>query len=527
MRLLKLEELSLDQKLGMVLCARRCNDPLDFQYTLELVRNRAVGCIQVPINDKTADMVKAIREAADYPVLIINDMEQGYPASSIPRLSAMTLAALPEANRHLYLRDFAACIVSEAQHAGFSGTWCPVLDVLHCDGPCSVSRHFGDDPMQVAEAAEHISRVFVENGFVATGKHYPGGNNQPIDTHMAEGQSELTEEELLRFDLVPYLELMKKGLLPAIMTGHRVFSNIDPDRPASLSKPVIDIIRRQGFDGVAFTDSFAMSGILQKYGEENILGMAIAAGNDIILPNYRTGTKTCLEMLKKNYLDGAFDEARLNQAVRRVLTLQEFANPEKHPPLEITEEQRRAPAAAAEDCITVIADEGVCPHLDDPARRRLFVVLTEQDFDEKSIEQEITAGKWYFPKEIEKAVKEQFPGAEVAFIPEFATSRDNDRLLTLATKHDEVVFVTFCTTSAYLGTDCLTRRTEALINAMIVSGKVAAVVHFGNPFAAKPIHHVPRRVFGYNAPPSQIAAIKVLAGNLPARGSLPFKIQFD
>ena len=43
--LLKLEELSLEQKLGMVLCARRFQEN-DVDYIIERVKNHALGCIQ-------------------------------------------------------------------------------------------------------------------------------------------------------------------------------------------------------------------------------------------------------------------------------------------------------------------------------------------------------------------------------------------------------------------------------------------------------------------------------------------------
>jgi len=90
-----------------------------------------------------------------------------------------------------------------------------------------------------------------------------------------------------------------------------------------------------------------------------------------------------------------------------------------------------------------------------------------------------------------------------------------------------VVFITFCTTRPYLGTDCLTRRTEAMINAFNYSGKLSAVLHFGNPFALKTLNHIPRKLFGYMMPQSQLHAIEVLAGKLPAKGTLPFQIEFQ
>ena len=60
-----------------------------------------------------------------------------------------------------------------------------------------------------------------------------------------------------------------------------------------------------------------------------------------------------------------------------------------------------------------------------------------------------------------------------------------------------------------------------------MSGKVSVVLHFGNPFAVKPLLHTPRRLFGYMMPDSQLHAIDVLAGKLEAKGTLPFKIDFE
>ena len=121
-----------------------------------------------------------------------------------------------------------------------------------------------------------------------------------------------------------------------------------------------------------------------------------------------------------------------------------------------------------------------------------------------------------------RAIKEHFPNSDIELIPEFPSPRDNDRVLTAASKYDEVVFVSFCLGAPYTGTDCLTRRIEAVINALALPGKLTALVHFGNPFAMKNLSfHIPRKIFGYSAPASQGPAIEVLAGKYPAKGKNP------
>lgn len=523
-RMLKIEELSTDQKLGMLLCAR-CNSPdeEELQYVLGLIQNHALGCIQVGAH--RPDIMERIHEAADYPILIINDTEMGFPTSDLPKVPLMTLSAC---NNDEYYRVFARGVVSDAKKAGYNGTWGPVVDVLRCDGPCSVRRHFSDDPERVAKAAEIIAKIYADNSYLSCGKHYPGGNEPSHDMHMTNVMSDVTEEALIEFDLAPYRYLMDKGLLPSIMTGHRTYSQIDPEYPASLSKKVIDVIRRMGFDGVCFTDSFAMMAILQQYGEDKINGMAVAAGNDIVLPNYRTPTKKTYEALKKNYYeDGMFTEERLNEAVRRVLAAQERVNTPPVNPTVFTDKDRAVFDDIAKDCITAITDDGVAAALDDVNKKRLFVIVTENDFEEETDSLEIANNKWYYPKRIAAKIKEEFPNAGVVYVPEFPNKVDNEQVLVAATQYEEVVFITSCTTACYLGTDSLTRRIEYLINSLIRSGKVSAVLHFGNPFAVKPLLHTPRRVFGYVMPQSQTYAIEVLAGKIPAKGTLPFRIEYD
>lgn len=257
------------------------------------------------------------------------------------------------------------------------------------------------------------------------------------------------------------------------------------------------------------------------------MGMAVAAGNDIVLPNYRRPNKENYEFLVQNYRDGAFSEERLNEAVRRVLALQAYLGEEPEQPDLFTEKDRELYYAIAKDCITAVNDPGVDAALDKDNKDRLFVVVTESNTANDEMSQESITRSWYEPESIMKKIGEEFPEAEIVTIPEFSTAKQNEKVLLAATRHKEVVFVTFCNTRPYLGTDCLTRRTEAVINSLALSGKLSTVLHFGNPFALKTLFHIPRKIFGYMMPQSQPAAIEVLAGKLEAKGTLPFKVEFQ
>ena len=516
--MLTVEQMTPEQKIGRVLCARRAHVPAELEFTLELIRNEACGCVQVPVNDKAEELIKTLRAAAKYPLLIVNDMERGFPPANLPQVPLVTLAAAGPA----YIRAFATATAAPAKACGFTGTWGPVVDILPTTKKIPSAQRLAGDTAEAATAfGREYLRVFESYRFQGSAKHFPGGSTG-VDTHMAEAISPLDEAALVRDHIPPYITLWREGLLHSLMVGHTQFPKVDPEGyPASLSKKVIDLIRREGFDGLIYTDSLAMMGILQKYGEDGAMVLALNAGNDIILPNYRTPTKVVYDMMVKAYYDGRIDEDRLNEAVRHVMAAEAWCAEAPEDPFPLPENIEQILKNAVRDSITAVCDEGVSVAID-PEERRLFVVLTELDFKADGPTEEIDLGKWYSPSRVIDSIRERFPNADVVTLPEFPTANQNDVMLTKATGFDKVVFVTFCTTAAYQGSDCLTRRVEAVISALAASNKVEALVHFGNPFALRPLPHISRKILGYNAADAQIYAFDVLAGKAEAKGTFPF-----
>ena len=518
--MLKLEQMTPEQKIGRVLCARRFDDEADIEFTLELIRNSACGAVQVVPSAKSGEIIKRLREAADYPLLVIADMERGFQLTNIPSTSLGTLSA---ANNPEYARAFAAHTAYHAKKAGYSGCWGPVIDILRTDGygQCSFGRGAGDTPERVLAVTEEIYKTFASYNFQATGKHYPGGKDFLLDTHMFGAYSGVSEEDLLNFDLVPYLELMKKGLLTTIMTGHTTYKKIDPEYPASLSKKIIDIIRDRGFDGVIYTDSLAMMAILQTFGEKKAHAMALMAGNDIILPNYRTPTKEVYEAMLDEYRNGFITDERLDEAVRRVMKLEQYCAAEPTNPVAPPEDIVEVMTRAARDSVTAICDDGVSAAIENPEKKRLFVAVISQTDNTQAVGAEVGMKVAYRANVIRDAINKNFPNSDVVFTTEFPTPHDNERVLAEASHYDEVVCVTYCGSDAYMGTDSFTKRIEAELNALIMSGKVKGIIHFGNPFALDNIYHVPRVILLYNAPAAIPYGFEVLAGKMIPKGEYP------
>jgi hypothetical protein len=75
--LLRLEDMTVEQKIGFVLCARRFEED-DIDFTLELIKNKALGCVQAPA--EKPELVKKLLDAADYPPQVAGNICRIYSA---------------------------------------------------------------------------------------------------------------------------------------------------------------------------------------------------------------------------------------------------------------------------------------------------------------------------------------------------------------------------------------------------------------------------------------------------------------
>ncbi|RYE83347.1 MAG: glycoside hydrolase family 3 protein, partial [Hyphomicrobiales bacterium] len=86
-------------------------------------------------------------------------------------------------------------------------------------------------------------------------------------------------DDLRQTDFRPFVALRDA---PWAMVAHLIFAQIDPERPASVSPRVLDLIRSDiGYNGVLITDCLSMEALKGTPGER--VAAALAAGNDIAL----------------------------------------------------------------------------------------------------------------------------------------------------------------------------------------------------------------------------------------------------
>ncbi len=207
--------------------------------------------------------------------------------------SAPTAVALATAKDLGKIADAGAFTGDLLRLLGINMNLAPVLDLDHLpEAPNALHDScWGRDPQRVIDYAGQWNRWLRKRAIAGCAKYFPAGGRAQCDPQHELPSSPATLEELLREDVIPYTALMPE--LDAVMSAHIVFSNIDPDFPASLSPRVIRRFLRDqlGFDKhLVITDDLDMGAITRRYGRGEDVKLAIQAGNDLALICHRTDT---------------------------------------------------------------------------------------------------------------------------------------------------------------------------------------------------------------------------------------------
>jgi beta-N-acetylhexosaminidase len=209
---------------------------------------------------------------------------------------------------------------------GFNMNLAPVLDVNSNPlNPVIGTRSYGENPDLVATMGEWFVRGQQEMGVVSVAKHFPGHGDTQTDSHFAMPSIDATLERLEAVELHPFKQAIDRGL-DAIMTAHIALPRLTEraDLPATLSHVILtDLLRtRLGFTGLIMTDGLEMQGIVQRYGSGRAAVMAILAGADMPMILWNLEAKEAVyQALVQAVVQGEISQTRLNQSVRRILTV--------------------------------------------------------------------------------------------------------------------------------------------------------------------------------------------------------------
>lgn len=255
------------QPCGLILFSRNCREPSQISSLVNDVK-AAIG---------------------DDELLVLIDQEGG----RVQRLRPPLGRALPPAMAYANLYDtdpIGACraafeaarlVARDLLALGINTNCAPVLDVPVAGAHDVIGdRAYGDRADKIIVLARAVADGYLAGGMLPVMKHIPGHGRAGADSHLELPTVTALRKELSETDFAPFKALAD---LPAAMSAHVVFSDIDPDFAASTSSIVTrEVIRGEiGFNGLLMSDDISMkalTGSIQHRAEQ-----VIAAGSDIVL----------------------------------------------------------------------------------------------------------------------------------------------------------------------------------------------------------------------------------------------------
>ncbi len=282
---------------GFILFARNCVEPAQITDLVASMRD-AIGRPDAPVLiDQEGGRVQRIRPP----------MIERYP-------SAAVLGELYRQDRDKGLR---ATWLMSRLHAfdlmkfGINVDCLPVIDVP-VEGASNVigDRAYGFDPKTVAEMGQAAADGLKAGGMLPVMKHMPGHGRGMADSHHELPVVTASRAELEAHDFLPFVA-MKDELMA--MSAHIVFTAIDPDEPATISRKVIDEIIRGhiGFDGLLMSDDTSMNALKGTIGER--AARIVGGGCDIVL--HCNGVMDEMKAVVKEAIPLAGDALRRARAV--------------------------------------------------------------------------------------------------------------------------------------------------------------------------------------------------------------------
>ena len=283
---------------------------------------------------KMTSLCSTLQSASKIPLLISIDQEGGqvnrlktkYGFQPMP--SALNVARRKDTN---YAKKIANRIASSCSTLGINVNYAPVLD-LH-NPSCPVlgkrGRCFSSNPNTVAKYGEVYVDAHRDHQVLTVLKHFPGHGNSRSDSHL--GIADVSRYWKAS-ELVPYLKLIEKNKVDAIMTAHIINTRLEPSKlPATLSKKIItDKLRNEmGYDGVIITDDMQMGAISKYYGFKESIKKAILAGVDILMfSNNIAGAnqysaKNVHATIKKMVLAGEIPMSRIDESYNRIMKMKQ------------------------------------------------------------------------------------------------------------------------------------------------------------------------------------------------------------
>jgi len=565
-----LKKMSLEEKVGQMLNIRYFTDFQNFgsdtyqQFRAQLQKYN-IGSVVLTVHVdgpillknpplEVAAVANQLQRDSKLPLLIAADFERGLASrvSSVPAFpDAMAFGAIGKTE---YTEKFGAITAEESRAIGVHWNLFPVADVnSNPDNPIINTRSFGEDPIQVGNMVAAFIKGSREHGMLTAAKHFPGHGDTGTDSHLGVAKVQGDLAHLQSIELPPFKRAIEAGV-DSVLTAHVSVPVLEPDpnKVATISSKVItDLLKNQlGFKGVVITDALEMRGLTAVYppGQGSPTARAavdaVKAGDDVILwPTDLDGAFNGILAAVKN---GEIPQARIDASVRKILEMKasvglhksRLVNLEQVSQLVDKPEDLAFAQQVADEAVTLVRDNRqVLPLAKTPPPSTESETFKAQVSASTQVVTVIFTdtvhGEW--GRAFETALRARRADATVYYVDNSLANALSPEILGAVQKAGKVVVAAYIvptpakqvTVNGQLANSVgLEQSTGELLRRILdVAAAKTALIAMGNPYVAQNFPQVQTYICTYsNATTSELSAVKLLFGELEAKGKLPVRL---
>ncbi len=211
---------------------------------------------------------------------------------------------------------------------GMNWDYAPCLDI---NPDLSSNNHnvrsYSSNPEACGKYAREFMDGLKEYGVISCAKHFPGCGDDVVDSHLELPIVTASEDRFYNFILKPF----KMNIdVPSVMTTHTIFTTVDPEYPATLSKAVLQGILRKdlGYKGIIVSDAVEMKAIADHFGIGEGAALGLIAGCDMVLCCHELDEqKACFEKVYEAYEKGLLTEEMIDEKLARIKKFKEGTIP--------------------------------------------------------------------------------------------------------------------------------------------------------------------------------------------------------
>ncbi len=497
----------------------------DFEaIKFEIQKNHVGGVVLFAGNVyESAILLNELQAISRLPLLVAADFERGASFRIADTTSFPWAMALGATGNEQFAYKQGLITAQESRALGVHWIYAPVMDVNNNpDNPVINIRSFGEDPALVARMGTAFIRGAKKGGVLTTAKHFPGHGDTSTDSHISLPIVESDMARLQAIELEPFRSAIEAGV-DSIMTAHVAVPQVTGERgvPATLSPEILTGLLREtlNFRGLVVTDALEMAGITNKYWGGTAAIRAIQAGADVLL--LPANSTVAINEVERAVKLGIISESRIEQSARKILEAKYRMGLRRSRQVSLAQIARTIASPRslqlaqeiADHSITAVKDEQRLIPLNPAGNRRIFSLVLATDL-------ESSPGSLF-----QTEMRRRFPSIRTGWANAQVSAEQFSAFDKGIAESELIVCSLFSRLASGQGIPTVPESHKTIYAKLLAARKPVIWTVFGNPYVLRELPQAGSFLctFSYSDV-SQIAAAKVLSGEISARGRMPVSI---